>query len=399
MNDMIRIAVVTPFFPNGTESYGGRPIYQSVVALQRLARVEVFCTRLKYPRWRILQPRRWLYRPVDPKDSPPGVRVHYIQYPALPVISRPFHDSICTLYLQPHLEQFRPDVILAYWLYPEGYVALRIGKRLGIPVVLGARGSDLLVIRDSGILGKVKDSLQRAAFVLTVTEDMRQKAISLGARPDCVRTVYNGCDTSIFRIRGRAESRAALGVAPDSQLIVFVGRLMPIKGVRELLEAMSLLVPSHPRLELVFIGDDFMGGTLQARAAQPDLSGHVRFLGIRTPTEIARWYAAANLVCLPSHSEGCPNVVLEALSCGRPLVASNAGGIPELVDSRCAILVPPKDPVRLAEAVAEALQRPWDETEIASCFGRTWDAVAQETFEVCGAAVEKCALEFASMRA
>jgi glycosyltransferase involved in cell wall biosynthesis len=86
---------------------------------------------------------------------------------------------------------------------------------------------------------------------------------------------------------------------------------------------------------------------------------------------------------LPSYSEGCPNVVVEALTCGRPIVATPVGGIPELVDDSCAVLAPSRDPVALAQALATALGRDWDERSIAARSGRSWDDVARETFDVC----------------
>ena len=98
---------------------------------------------------------------------------------------------------------------------------------------------------------------------------------------------------------------------------------------------------------------------------------------------MARWLAASDLLCLPSHSEGCPNVVLEALYSGRPVVATDVGGTPELVDDTCGILVPKGDVPALADALARALARSWDADVISRTHGRTWDDVARETFEVC----------------
>ncbi len=103
---------------------------------------------------------------------------------------------------------------------------------------------------------------------------------------------------------------------------------------------------------------------------------------------MARWVAASNLFCLPSHAEGLPNAVIEALASGRPVVASRVGGIPELVDSECGILVPPQNPSALADALSEALARPWDELAISSKFRRGWDQVAIETERILIEALE-----------
>lgn len=126
---------------------------------------------------------------------------------------------------------------------------------------------------------------------------------------------------------------------------------------------------------------------LRHLTSQPDLKDHVEFVGNQNPDEVARWLAASNVFCLPSYSEGCPNVVIEALACGRPVVASDVGGIPELMDSRCGILVPPRDARQLADALAQALDRPWNEDEIAGSSRRTWQDMARETLDVCRSVV------------
>ena len=103
-----------------------------------------------------------------------------------------------------------------------------------------------------------------------------------------------------------------------------------------------------------------MDQELRHRASQEDLKGRVTFAVGAHPHEIARWLAASNVFCLPSYSEGCPNVVIEALSCGVPVVASNVGGIPELLNSRCGILVPPGDAQQLARGLSRALDHSWN---------------------------------------
>jgi glycosyltransferase involved in cell wall biosynthesis len=92
---------------------------------------------------------------------------------------------------------------------------------------------------------------------------------------------------------------------------------------------------------------------------------------------------AADVFCLPSYSEGCPNVVVEALACGRPVVATKVGGIPELVNETCGMLIPPRNAGELAKALDRALSKPWDSEEIARTFTRSWETVAAETLAVC----------------
>jgi glycosyltransferase involved in cell wall biosynthesis len=97
--------------------------------------------------------------------------------------------------------------------------------------------------------------------------------------------------------------------------------------------------------------------------------------------------AAADLTCLASYTEGCPNVIVESLACGRAVVATDVGGIPELVNAGNGVLVKPHDPQDLARGLIEAFERTWDEEEIARASRRSWKEVAEETVAVCRSAI------------
>jgi glycosyltransferase involved in cell wall biosynthesis len=191
----------------------------------------------------------------------------------------------------------------------------------------------------------------------------------------------------MFKPSSGEAARLELNVDPRAEVVVFIGRLVPLKGLRELFEAAATLSASRSRLHIVCIGEGPMDQDLRHRASQQDLKGRVTFAVGANPHEIARWLAASNVFCLPSHSEGCPNVVIEALSCGVPVVASNVGGIPELLNLQCGILVPPGDAQQLARGLSRALDHSWNREEIAKCSQRSWDEVAYETYQVCSSVV------------
>jgi glycosyltransferase involved in cell wall biosynthesis len=276
-------------------------------------------------------------------------------------------------------------VIIAYWVHPEGLGAVRAGSALGVPVIVVALGSDLRVIPDALARRGVRQALRNAAYVMTVSGDLRDHAIALGAAPERTRTVLNGCDREVFHPQSRPAAREELGVAADARLVLYVGRLAAVKGPLELLDALARLRVAEPRVQLAVIGQGELEGQARERASAPDLAGVVRWEGSLEPARVARWMAAADVLCLPSHSEGCPNVVLEALLCGRPVVASKVGGVPEMVDASCAVLVPPGDREALAQGLGEGLSRKWSEADIAGRRIRTWDDVGRDTFEVCQA--------------
>jgi teichuronic acid biosynthesis glycosyltransferase TuaC len=393
---VVRLAVVTSYFPIRAQPHRGHSAYQTLRELKNRMEIQVFCPLATYPSR--LRPRNFPYARADASYSPPDVSASYIEYPALPLLSRPFNGLVGARYLLPHLRRFHPDLILSYYVYPDGCSALSVGRRLGVPVVLCAIGSDINRIPDpiSGIL--TRKALRDASFVLTVSEHLRTRAIQIGASPEHTRAVRNGCDTSIFRLADRAEARLELDLRVDSEIMVFVGWLAPTKGLRELIDATIRLVPTRPRLQLVCIGEGALRAELEATVGQAGIASRVRFLGHRTPSEIARWLAAANLFCLPSYAEGCPNAVIEALACGRPVIATHVGGIPELVDSSSGILVPPGDGAALAQALDQGFDRHWDESGISIASRRGWDHVADDTYEVCMSVLDSRKSSFASTR-
>jgi teichuronic acid biosynthesis glycosyltransferase TuaC len=380
---MYRVAVVSSYFPTREQPYRGHSAYRTLRQLRKWADIEVYAPFALYPRW--LTPRNFPYYRPDRNYCPPDMPAHYFEYPAVPGLSRFLNGLVCSRYLLPYLENAKPDVILNYCLYPDGYAAIVAGKALNVPVILGAIGSDLCRIPGRATLRLTQKALRGAAAVVTVSEDLRQRAIRLGAAPERVKTVLNGCDSSIFRLGDRAAARAALGLEADAEVVLFVGRLDVNKGLRDLLAAASRLASEHPRLQLLLVGEGLLRNELQDRADAAGIGRRVCLPGACSSAEVARWMTAADVFCLPSYAEGCPNVLVEALACGRPVVATTIGGIPELVTENCGILVPPKDAEQLAAALDAALRRHWDEPAIARQFRRGWDDVAAETDAICRA--------------
>lgn len=382
----LRILVVTSQFPIAGEPGRGRPIHQTVRELSRLADVRILSPVATYPRW--ARPRTYLFREAV-AQAVEGCDVEYIGYPALPLVSRPLNGHLCDRAIAEPMRRFAPDVVLSYWLYPDAFGAMRAASRLGIPWVAGARGSDIRV-RDAVSRRLTRAVVRRAFGLLVVSEDLRRLAIAAyGADPGRTRTVPNGCDAAIFHPADRSQARHALGIRDDAELVLYVGRLVPEKGLRELLAATESLAKARPQLQLALVGDGPMRQELEARAAGVRVPVHLP--GALMASDVAGWMAAADLVTLPSYSEGHPNVLVEALACGRPVVATTVGGIPEVVDATCGELVAPRDAGVLAAALARVLDRQWDERALANRFSRDWSQVARETLQACRDAIATAA--------
>jgi glycosyltransferase involved in cell wall biosynthesis len=377
---LLRIAVVTTYFPSSVEPWQGRSAYQTLRVLAGEADLRVFYPNASYPS--VLKPRSRSYDKLDASYSPPDVKASYFNYPALPLLSRPFNGWMAARALLPHVREFAPDLIFSCFLYPDGYAALRIGKTLTVPVVAMSIGSDINRIGDSISYLLTCAVLHKADFLVTVSSDLRNKAIAMGASAEKTRAVVNGCDLSVFHVRDRFEARRKLGIDPASQAILYVGRMDVKKGLLELVEAAASLRPQRANLHVYLIGEGPDRPLIQSAIQANNAAGYIHVLPGCAFDEVAVWMAAADLVTLPSYMEGCPNVVLEALASGRPVVATNVGGIPEILSDKCGRLVPSRDAGALAQAFALVLDRTWDAMDISAHGSRSWETVSAELLEI-----------------
>jgi len=382
----LKVTVVTSDFPIPDEPYRGHSEYQILLALSKLADVNVLCPFPRYPSW--FQPS-YDYRAPDLSFCPPGVAARYFEYPALPGLTRCINGVVCAKYLEPYFRESMPDLACNFWLYPEGYATVAVARRLGIPAIVGSIGSDLNRIPDPASGWLTRLAMKRAAFVVTKSEHLRQKAIRMGVDAHKVRTVRNGCDPSVFHLADRSAARAQLAVDNKVELVLFVGRLDTKKGIGELLVAFASLASRRPNLRLAYVGDGPGGEQLRSKARHLALEDRVILMGACPSQKVAQWLAAANVLALPSYNEGYPNVVIEALSCGRPVIATNVGGILELVNEKSGILIVPRDSRALAGAIEKAMDQSWDEHFISEQFRRGWDEAAVELLGICELALQQ----------
>ena len=361
----------------------GRYIYETARALSRLTEVRTWFIQPHYPRLPGLAPRSFLHDDVGPDYKIDGIDVEAFSYPAIPGLSRVLNGFVASRLLTPRVRRFAPDLVLAYWVYPDGNAALRTARNLGLPCIVGARGSDIHVRSGFNAI-MTRRTIAGVDRLLTVSKAMRLAAIEqFGASADRTLTISNGFNTSIFRPLDQIAMREKLGIKPETKLVIYVGRLVESKGMRELIEAHGRLAQRNPDLRLALIGDGVMREQLGALISARGLDSSVLLPGGCEPEQVAEWIAAADLLTLPSWSEGYPNVVVEAIACGRPVVATDVGGTREIIDETNGILIPARDVDALEHALDDALERNWDHAAIAAAMRRTWDDVGRDTLAVC----------------
>ncbi len=246
------------------------------------------------------------------------------------------------------------DVIDAHYFYPDGVAAALLGRALRKPVVITGRGTDLTLIpQAAGPRAQIQWAAREASAMVTVCEDLRQRLIKLGAQPDRVITLRNGVDLDLFAPRDREAARVALGL--EGYTLLCVGALIPRKGQRLVIEA----VAQRPGLALLIVGDGPMREALQALAEQLGVASRVRFLGETPHRALPDIYSAVDALVLASEREGWANVLLEAMACGAPVIASDVNGSAEVVGApEAGRLLAARTPAAIVAAVDDLQRNP-----------------------------------------
>jgi glycosyltransferase involved in cell wall biosynthesis len=324
------------------------------------------------------------YRKVQETTKSRWPYARYFIYWYIPGLSQSINAlfmffSIAISY--PHLIFFKKwDVVFGSWLYPDCVVANWVGSIRSIPSIAHAIGSDVNVIAQKKLQRwQIVKFLSNCFRVLTVSADLGNKLEQLGMPKDRLGVVYNGVDAQVFRPMSRADARKVTGMPLDAKVITFVGSLFREKGCFELVQAFASLNPLENRIRLVFVGQGGMQDALKADAIKFGVSSHISFAGRVLHGDLGPWFAGSDVTCLPSYREGVPNVIMESMSCGVPVVASNVGGIPEVLPSFAGIMVPPENELALASALKTALSRSWDADAIRQHVGSyTWKNTVDE---------------------
>ncbi len=369
----MRALLFTNLFPSRYEPTRGLFNLRGFEALAGFCDVRIVAP---VPVWRrIRRPPDWA-RVVTERHG--QLTASYPTYWALPRIGLSMHADAIYRSVRAHVAHLHStcpfDVILGVFAYPDAVVAARLATQLGVPSVALVLGSDINELAQRPALRpQIRSALLQADSVVAVSHGLRSRVLELGIEPDRVFVQHNGVNGECFRLQERLASREALQVGLHDKLVAFVGNLVLEKGPDVLVETLGLLSSVDGAVTVAFIGDGPLKAQLVSRVAALGADQRVRFLGRLPPDRVAMWLSAADMLCLPSRREGCPNVVLEALASGRPVVGSAVGGVPELLSDRNGIMVPPDDPVALAASINAALLRNWDPADLrASVPSLTW---------------------------
>jgi glycosyltransferase involved in cell wall biosynthesis len=256
------------------------------------------------------------------------------------------------------------DVVHAHWAIPTGPAAVLAARRLGVPCVITMHGGDVYVNPEQGydfptrwyVRPPLRWTLRHANALTAITEDCRQHALRAGAPDGSIRLIFNGTDLRRF-------SPSPNGTGVESrfgrQMVFACRQLFPRKGIRFLVEAVAQLKPRFPELQLVLAGDGFERPALVRMAEELGIAADVHFLGWVPNSALPPYYRGAALSVVPSLEEGFGIPAAEAMGCEVPVVASDAGGLPEVVEHGVTgLIVPRGDSQALAQAMGSLLENP-----------------------------------------
>jgi glycosyltransferase involved in cell wall biosynthesis len=330
-----------------------------------------------------------------------GLRVYHPRFFSLPRYGKCLDGVLYFISLIRFVARLRRsfpfEIIDAHFAFPDGVAATLLARVFDCPVVITLRGS---IVRLAGYRlhrPQLRWVLRHADRVTAVSQSLKDVAVGLGLPADRVRVIPNGVDTTVFSPMPRSEARRSCGLPESATVLLTVAGLYEGKGQHIVIDLLPALAAHFPGVLYVMVGNPRPGETYRRRlegvVRKLGLERHVLFAGPRSQAELRQWFSAADVSVLATQSEGWPNVLLESLACGTPVVATAVGGAAEIVrHGHDGFLVPRGDSAALREALLLALKQPWDRRGIVHRAHRfDWTDSVEQALDELNAALKRSA--------
>ena len=369
-----RILVWSSLFPSADRPQDG------VFIRERMFRVGAYLPIT------VISPQSWfplqaLARRLRPHFRPPAVRYERQQgidvfrprYFSFPVVFKSLDGPFMALgaywTVRRLKKQGRVDVIDAHFAYPDGYAATQVGRWLSLPATITLRGTEEYHALLPRLLQRLQVALRKADRIFAVSTSLLRVAVELGVPPEQVRVIGNGVDAAKFRAAPRDDARAVLGIPREAHVLVTVGSLSERKGFHRVIACMPALLREFPDVHYLVVGsggpEGDNAGQLREQVRDLGLGESVRFLGALSREGVIGALSAADVFVLATRYEGWANVLLEAMACGLPVVATDVGGNAEVVSRpELGTIVRFDDHDALCSAIRESLRQDWDRAAI-----------------------------------
>jgi len=384
----MKILTLTTFYPNPAEMHNGIFVeHKNRVMLQNdNIDIEVIAPIPWFPFVSKRFPKYNIYAGAPKSNHRYGIDIIHPRYAVIPKIGENISPFLLAGALIHPLKRliksgYDFDVIDSYYLYPDGVAAALLGRYFNKPVVITALGSDVNIIPKQNVPRRlIQWATKNASGLTAVSQALKDNMVGLGINEDAIEVIRHGVDQQLFSPSSdRSSLRSELGLVRKT--LFSVGNLIELKGHHIVIKALPML----PFVDLVIAGVGKEESNLKFLAQQHGVEDRVRFLGIQDQGDLKKYYAAADAFILASRSEGIPNVILESLACGTPVIATQVGGIPEVIKSKMlGILMKDRSPDAVVAAVNDLFSSYPERGAIREYVEKyfTWDQTAEKHFKL-----------------
>lgn len=382
---MIDLLTYTTLYPNSIQTRHGIFIENRVRKLVDTDRINS----------RVVAPVPWFplqfelfsnygqYAKVPKNEQRYDIEISHPRYPVIPKMGMsltPWFLAASTFGITRSIYQAKPfQLIDAHYFYPDGVAAALLGKWLNLPVVISARGTDINLLPDYALPRRmIVWAAQQAVAIISVCQSLKDRLIQLGVSKQKITVLPNGVDNQLFKPGNRQNLRQLHHLTRPT--LLYVGNLIPLKGVDLILEALAKL----PEFECIIIGEGPEKTRLKKLASSLQLTNRIRFISTLSQVELTDYYTMADILLLPSSREGCANVLLEALSCGTPVIATAVGGSPDIVaHSNAGLLMDKRDSDSLVTAIRNLITSIPDRSQVRNYAQRfSWPPIINQQINI-----------------
>ncbi|MBI4846000.1 MAG: glycosyltransferase family 4 protein [Candidatus Omnitrophica bacterium] len=384
------ILIVSNLYPNPLETNRGIFVESLVRELRNNCDVAVLCPLPWFPKSGLLKKfRSWhKFALIGGKYCINGQDVLCVKYIAFPKLG--FSHAVAVFLgiffeMRKLIKSKSIDVVNAHWLFPDGVAACLAGVILRVPVVLTAHGTDInmylsMPLRKMQIIW----ALKTCDAITVVSSKHKEKLEQAGIEKDKIQVIGNGFNSN-FALMDKKECRQKLGLGIEKKIALFVGRIVEVKGLGLLIEAVKHLgVEFKKEWEVFIVGDGKLKNYYMEMVKRYKLESQISFFGEKPHDQIPCWLGACDMLILSSISEGCPTALIEALACGRPVISSAVGEVPNLIhEGKNGFLFNSGDVRGLGNAIVKGYETSWDEAEItASVKDMSWKNISEKYLEI-----------------
>ncbi|KPK53168.1 MAG: glycosyl transferase family 1 [Thiotrichales bacterium SG8_50] len=370
----INIVVFSSLFPSEVRPTAGIFIRERMFRVAAKMPLTVVSPVPWFPFQALVRRYRPHFRPMPSRhEIQDGIDVYYPRYFSIPGFVKFLDGFFMALgsfaTLRKLRNEERCDLIDSHFAFPDGKAATLLGKWLQRPVTITLRGTEVSHSKERLKRLLLVEALGDATRIFSVSTSLKKLAEGLGIESGKIRVIGNGVDADKFQAIDRQAAREQLGLPVDSEVLLTIGALVERKGFHRVIELMPSLLSQGKVIHYLIVGGAGPEGDwtehLKQMVSELGLTGHVHFLGTLPPTELYLPLSAADVFVLSTRNEGWANVLLEALACGVPVVASDVGGNSEVIASEdLGFIVPFGDRNALERSIVKALARNWDRERI-----------------------------------